>query len=155
MGVGFVVAGAVWLYWRGQWSWWGLWTAVIGTGSSVASKWVIAESGWAPHACFSFLVGASSLTLAGMFGNHMKPSALGQNLFRNRLLILYSAIATVCFYSALNLAPLNRVSPLVRVNLIVGFALSVWMLRERDRLKSRAFGAFLILLGIVLVVWRA
>ncbi len=147
----FVVAGALWLFWRGHWSWWGFWTAVIGTGSGLASKWVIAESGWAPHACFAFFVGATASTVSGFWTGQIQASGLARNVHRNALLILLSGVATVCYYSALNLAPVGRVSALVRINMVVGFLLSIYLLGERDRIASRAVGALLILAGLVLV----
>jgi drug/metabolite transporter (DMT)-like permease len=153
LGVSFVVAGAVWLYWSGHWSWWGIASAFVLTFSGLSSKWVIAESGFAPHACFSFLVGALAFTLVGAANGKVDARVLARNVWKNRWLILFSGIATVCFYSALILAPINRVSALVRVNMVVGFLLSVYMLKERKRLASRALGALLILAGLVLVAW--
>ena len=153
LGVLCVVAGAFWLYRAGHWSWWGLWTSLLSALCGLFSKSVIAESGFAPHACFAFLSGGAAMALAGRAAGRMGLDELARNLARNRLLIGISTLATICFFSALALAPLNRVSPLVRVNMVAGFLLSVYMLGERERLVSRALGALVIMAGLVLVVF--
>lgn len=66
LGVLLVVAGSLWFYWSGHWSWWGFLAAAVWGLSGVFSKWVIAESGYASHACYSFAVGALLTTLWGM-----------------------------------------------------------------------------------------
>ncbi len=154
LGVFLVVAGAIWLYYRGHWSWWGLGAALIGSLSGVFSKLALPESGFLLHSCFAFLIGAVLLTLGGLKGRTTSVKAVVRNLGVNWLLILFSAVSTVVFYAALQMAPLSQVSPLVRFNLVVGFVLSYFLLGEKQGWKSRGFGAFLILGGLVLVVWK-
>jgi uncharacterized membrane protein len=155
LGVFLVVGGALWLYYRGHWSWWGLAAALIGSFSGVFSKLALPESGFLLHACFAFLMGAILLTLGGLRQGTTSPAAVARNVWANRTLIVFSAVSTVVFYAALQMAPLSRVSPLVRVNLVVGFLLSYFHLQEKKGWKSRGFGAVLLLAGIVLVLWRA
>ncbi len=45
-------------------------------------------------------------------------------------------------------------SPLVRINMVVAFLLSVFHLKERHDWKGRGVGALFILLGILLVIWE-
>ena len=154
IGVILVVVGAVWLYYRGHWSWWGFSASVIGAFSSLSSKWVIAQADPIQHACMSFLVGAIFCTVLSV-GSHskkmMKPIVV--NIWAHRYLAVGSAFATFCFYLALFLAPLSRMSPLVRINMVVGFLLSVFHLKEQQDWKGRGLGALLILFGILLVIW--
>ncbi len=66
VGVALVVVGALWLYYRGHWSWWGFSASVIGAFSSLSSKWVIGQADPIQHACVSFLVGAIFCTALSM-----------------------------------------------------------------------------------------
>lgn len=154
LGVGFVVVGILWLYYRGHWSWWGFITAVIGTFSSLFSKKVIGQADPITHACVSFAMGATFCTLLSMREREKLPEVIQilKNIWAHRYLTVGSALATWFFYMSLFLAPLNRMSPLVRINIIVGFLLSVFHLKESHDWKGRGFGAILILLGLVLVL---
>lgn len=155
-GVGLVVGGILWLYYRGHWSWWGLASAVIGTFSSLFSKAVIGQADPIAHACLSFLMGAVFCTSVSRWGKDGGGGLkrIAWNAWTHRYLALGSALATWCFYMALFLAPLNRMSPLVRINIVVGFLLSVFHLKENRDWKGRGFGAILLLLGLVLVLWK-
>jgi drug/metabolite transporter (DMT)-like permease len=153
-GVLLVVAGSLWLYWNGHGSWWGFSSAVCAALSGIASKWVIAESGFAPHACYSFAVGALATTLWGMRSEGFCLPDLWRVARPNAGPILGSYLATLGYFAALAMAPYNQVSALFRFNMVAGFFLSVYVLGETKRLKSRAFGAFLILAGVVLVAWK-
>jgi len=147
-----VVAGALWLYYRGHWSWWGLLSAVLGTGSSLASKEVIGLGSFSAHSCVAFGIGALLMTPLLFRRSKGGWGSLGRNLSANWGLILLSSTATLFFYAALQMAPLSLVSPVVRVNLVVGFLLSYYYLGEKKGWKSRGFGALLLLGGIVLVL---
>lgn len=149
-----VVAGAIWLYYRGHWSWWGLGAALLGTGSSLCSKEVIALGSPSAHSGLAFGLGALLMTPFGHSVSKKGLEDLGRNIWENRYLILLSSTATLLFYVPLQWAPLSRMSPLVRVNLVIGFLLSYFHLGETQAWKSRAFGAVLILAGIILVLWR-
>jgi drug/metabolite transporter (DMT)-like permease len=153
-GIFLVVAGAVWLYYRGHWSWWGLLAAWIGAFSSFCSKEVVASGSFSAHSCLAFSIGALIMTPLLFRKSQSGWRVLRRNIHQNKYLILLSALATVSFYWALQLAPLSRVSPLVRINLVVGFILSYYYLGERSGWKSRGFGAALILAGLILVVLR-
>jgi len=155
LGVSLVVAGALWLYYRDHWSWWGLASALIGSLSGVFSKLALPESGFLVHACFGFLIGAVLLTLVGLRNGTTSREAVARNVWANRYLILFSMVSTVVFYAALQMAPLSRVSPLVRINLVVGFLLSYFHLGETHGWKARGFGAILLLTGLVLVMWKS
>jgi uncharacterized membrane protein len=155
MGVALVVVGALWLYYRGHWSWWGFSASVIGAFSSLSSKWVIGQADPIQHACVSFLVGAVFCTVLSLMGHPEKGiSRIAANIWTHRYLTLGSALATYCFYLALFLAPLSRMSPLIRINMVVAFLLSVFHLKERHDWKGRGLGALFILLGILLVIWK-
>lgn len=151
-GILLVVAGALWLYYRGHWSWWGILGAVIGTFSGLASKQVIGLGSATAHSCAAFGLGALLMSTWLLKEPRKGIGTLARNLLRNKDLILLSAIATFCFYAALQLAPLSKVSPLIRVNLVVGFLLSYFHLGETDHWRARGFGGLLILAGIVLVL---
>jgi len=153
-GILLVVAGALWLYYRGHWSWWGFSAAFIGSVSGLISKIALPESGFLAFSSLSFLLGALALTLVGLKQKRTSAEAVSKNIWANRNLIVFSAVSTVIFYAALEMAPLSRVSALVRINLVVGFLLSYFHLGEKHAWKARSFGAVLILIGLCLVLWK-
>ena len=153
LGVGLVVAGILWLYYRGHWSWWGFLTAVIGTFCSLFSKKVIGQADPITHACISFTMGALFCTALSLRKKTVKELfRIMGNVWNHRYLAIGSALATWFFYMAMFLAPLSRMSPLVRINLVVGFLLSYFHLKESQDWKGRGFGAILLLLGLILVL---
>lgn len=155
MGVFLVAGGALWMYYRGHWSWWGFGSAVIGAFSSLFSKMVIQEASPIAHACVSFAAGAVFCTLGSISKRpFFDLRNITSRVWHCRYLAIGSAMATICFYFALYLAPLSRMSPLVRVNMIVGFLLSVFHLQENRDWKGRAFGAIFLLIGLLLVLWK-
>lgn len=154
-GVLLVVAGVLWLYYRGHWSWWGLAAAVVGAVGNLFSKMVIAQAGPLQHAFVCFTVGAAGTTLVSVgTGSRKTLAQVGRNIWTNRLLSFLSFFGTVTFYVALSQAPVSRVSPLFRVNMAVGFLLSVLHLKEKEDWKGRGLGAALLLAGIILVLWK-
>lgn len=66
-------------------------------------------------------------------------------------LAAFSAIATLCYYTALQIAPVTRVNPLIRINLLFGFVLSYFLLKERQDIKRKILASILIMLGAILI----
>ena len=66
-------------------------------------------------------------------------------------LALISAVATLCYYLALQIAPVTRVNPLVRINLVFGFLLSYFLLKEREYIKRKIFASILIIAAAILI----
>lgn len=154
-GVGLVIAGVLWLYYRGHWSWWGVGAAFVGATGNLFSKMVIAESGPIPHAVICFAAGAMGSTLASYWTGYSGTfRRLPKNIWSNRFLSFFSFLGTLTFYGALYLAPLSRVSPLFRINMVAGFFLSVFVLQEKRDWKGRGIGAILLLSGLILVLWK-
>ncbi|HVZ82000.1 MAG TPA: DMT family transporter [bacterium] len=152
-GILLVVAGAVWLYYRDHWSWWGLAAALAGTVGNLFSKSVIGLGSPFSHAAFCFASGACLTTaLSVQQGPSGSFSRLGKNIWTNRDLAFFSFLGTVTFYLALFHIPVSRVSPLFRVSMVVAFFLSVFHLKERRDWKGRGVGAILLLLGLLLVL---
>lgn len=156
LAVGLVVVGILWLYYRGHWSWWGFSSALIGTFCSLFSKKVIGQADPITHAWVSFFMGALFCTVVSISSTKREAEIqrIFQNAWRLRYLAIGSGLATYCFYTAMFLAPLNLMSPVVRINMVVGFLLSVFYLRENQDWKGRGFGAILILSGLIMVLMR-
>lgn len=66
-------------------------------------------------------------------------------------LAIFSALATLLYYLAVEVAPITRVNPLIRINLVFGFLLSYYLLHERENVKRKIFASALILIGSLLV----
>ncbi len=149
-----MVAAALWLCYRQNWFSLGLTAACIGSVSGLLSKIALPESGYLVFSSISFMLGALTLTAVGLGQGHTSVQSVAKNVWVNKGLIVFSAVSTVVFYAALEMAPLSRVSTLVRANLIVGFLLSYFHLGETHGWKARGFGAILLLVGLALVLWK-
>ncbi|HEY5039225.1 MAG TPA: EamA family transporter, partial [bacterium] len=86
LGIVLVVVGALWLYYRGHWSWWGLGSAIIGSLSGLFSKLALPESGYLLHSCFAFMMGAILLTIGGLLEGKTSIQAVTRNIWANKLL---------------------------------------------------------------------
>jgi uncharacterized membrane protein len=87
-----------------------------------------------------------------MRGENILESSI-ENL-KNRKIMLpafFSSIATITYFTSLNMAPMTKVAPLMRFNLLFGFLLSYFMLKEVKDWKGKLIGGGLVLLGGVLV----
>lgn len=145
------VGGAFWMHWRGHFSAWGLAAAVVGASSGFFSKLALREAGSLQHAGVAFLIGGLLVLFAGWISGRVGLDRFPSVLWGDRWLIAMSFGATACFYTALRRGPLSAISPLVRVNLLVGFLLSYWTLGEQGDWKARLAGGILLVAGIVLV----
>jgi len=151
-GTALVTAGALWMHYRGHWSWWGLGTAVIGSFSAVCSKAVIGQGSAIAHASLSFLLGILLLHLLQPKNVSLRPARIWRRMGEVKWLILLSGLATFCYFTAIRMAPLTKVSPFVRVNLVVGFLLSYYLLKERRDWRGRLVGALILLSGLALIL---
>jgi uncharacterized membrane protein len=68
-------------------------------------------------------------------------SALSKRIFLTSLL----------FYIALKQAPVSKINPLVRANLLFGFFFSYYLLKEKTGWKSKVLGGGFIFGGLILV----
>ncbi len=154
-GAVLTVAGALFLYYRGHGSWWGLASALAVSLSKILSKAVINDGNPMTQACVAFACGAAFLTLVSLSERKSGTTAvIFKGIWTHKILVLLSTLTTVCFYEAVSLGPIGPITILSRVNLIVGFGLSYYGLKERRDWKGRLLGASMILLGIVLVIWK-
>lgn len=154
IGTALVTAGAVWMHYRGHWSWWGLATAALGAVSGICTKTVIGQGSAIAHASLSFLMGILLLHLLQRGNRAMRPGHILERARQVKWLILLSALATLCYFTAVQMAPLTRVSPFVRVNLVVGFVLSYAWLGERRDWPGRLVGAVILLSGLLVILWK-
>jgi transporter family protein len=153
-GTALVVLGALWMHFRGHWSRWGLASALFTSLTAMSSKVVIGQGSAIAHASLAFSLGALVFQLIGYRHPGMSMRNVSKQILLSRYLVLLSALATITYYIALQIAPVTKVSPLVRVNLIIAFLLSYYNLRERQDWQGRAFGALLLLSGLILVLWK-
>jgi uncharacterized membrane protein len=101
---------------------------------------------------WTFAVGALALSpLEALGGNRIRWDVIQGEMKRILPVAFWSLVATLLFYTALAHAPASKVNPLVRANLLFGFPLSYYLLKEKDDWRSKALGGVLILLGLVLV----
>jgi transporter family protein len=153
-GTVLATVGSLWMYYRGHWSWWGLGASFFGAFCPISSKVVIGQGSAVAHASLSFLIGTVFLQLLQTRNKALMVSAVSRRIWDVKWLIVVSAMATICYFSAVQMAPITRVSPLVRVNMIVGFLLSYYWLKERKDWRGRAIGGIILMAGVLLVAWK-
>lgn len=130
----------------------GIIRAVTAALGGILAKIAIGYSSGLSYPFITFTIGIWFMVLV----SPLREEPIDWNLFRpftKRLLPLaiYSALATLLYYLAVELAPITKVNPLVRTNLLFGFILSYYLLKEREYLKRKIFASILIVLGAVLV----
>lgn len=118
----------------------------------IIAKIAIGYSSGLTYPFITFVIGIWLMVLASPF----RREKMNLNLFKpftKKLfpLALFSAIATLSYYIAVQQAPITRVNPLIRINLFFGFILSYFILHERDHIKRKIIASILLVAGSVLI----
>ncbi|HTC19618.1 MAG TPA: DMT family transporter [bacterium] len=138
----------------GRWSWPGLIGAVFSTIAAILSKKALMDSPPLFFTFWSFFVAALILIPLEHFEPKRMKGARGINKkdWMEILPIAFlSFFASLLFYVALKYAPVSKINPLVRANLLFGFFFSYYLLNEKTGWKSKALGGGLIFAGLILV----
>jgi uncharacterized membrane protein len=147
-----IALGAFAFHSVGGWSWTGLGGAVFSTAGVIVSKMALEQGAPLYFAFLSFFIGALVLyPLEALGGSPLRRKVMEREWREVLQPALWSFIASVLFYVALTYAPASKINPLVRANLLFGFFLSYYMLKERKDWRFKALGGGLILAGLVLV----
>lgn len=130
----------------------GLIRAVTAALGGILAKIAIGYSSGLSYPFITFTIGIWFMVLV----SPLREKPIDWNLFRpftKKLLPLaiYSALATLLYYLAIEMAPITKVNPLVRTNLFFGFILSYYLLKEREYLKRKLFASALIIMGAILI----
>lgn len=125
-----------------------LYTAV----AAILAKIAIGYSSGFTYPFITFVIGIWLMVLVSPF----KRDHINWKKFRpftKKLLPLavFSALATLFYYLAVEKAQITRVNPLIRMNLVFGFLLSYYLLHEREHVKRKILASGLILAGSLLV----
>lgn len=151
----FITLGAFLFYRMGRWSWPGLIGAFLSTISALLSKTALAEVSPFFFSFWIFGIGAFVLIPLEDHGKSSgaKPSIQRFEKWKKIVPVAFwSFVASLLFYFALKYAPASKVNPLFRANLLFGFLLSYFMLKEKTDWKEKALGGGFILLGMGMVV---
>lgn len=147
-----IITGGFLFYKIGKFSWWGLMVALIsGAGGIVAKKGVEASSG------ISFSVVSFTLLVFKFYIFDMcinKKDIFYKMLNKSKTIFypaLFSAIGTWFYFKALETGPISKIAPLQRLNLIFGFFMSYFLLKEKSNWKIKFAGGIFILIGGILV----
>ena len=152
-GVVFVVSGGFIFYQLQRKLYiYGLIRALTLAISTIMAKIAIGYSSALTYPFLAFMTGALFMIVL----NHRQQHPVTRKNINTLLtglapIALISAIATVCYYLALEQAAITKVNPLIRTNLIFGFFLSYFFLKERLDIKRKIIASSLILLGAVLI----
>lgn len=149
-----IAIGAIVFHRLGRWSWLGLMGALFSTIAAIFSKIALNDAPPLFFTFWSFLVGV--LVLIPM--KHIEPGHMkGKRKFSWKdwkglmPLAFLSFLASLLFYIALKHAPVSKINPLVKSNLLFGYLFSHYLLKEKKEWKSKALGGGLILAGLILV----
>lgn len=150
--ISMVIGGVVFYRLYPKLSVYGLVRAISLSVSGILAKIAIGYSSGLTYPFITFTIAVWLMVLVSPFRqghinwNLFKPFT--KNLFP---LALFSMVATICYYVAVQIAPITKVNPLMRTNLIFGFILSYFLLKERENLKRKIFASTLIVMGGILI----
>ncbi len=147
-----IIVGAFLFYKIGKFSWWGLSVAFIsGIGSLIAKKGVEISNGLS-FSVLTFFILVLNLFVIDTFIN--KKEIIGKFGKQSKKIMtpaFFSALGTAMYFSALETGPISKIAPLLRLNLIFGFFMSYFFLKEIQNWKTKFIGGIFILSGGVLV----
>jgi drug/metabolite transporter (DMT)-like permease len=153
LGILAIVGGAWIFYGIQQVRIGGIFCAVSASIGGILSKIALTKSNPYFFACTAFFIGVILMGIAGYVKRGcILAKPVGKDLRSTILkLAFYSFLATTLYYIAMDQAPVTRVNPLVRLNLLFGFFLSYYYLREKEFWPRKLAGGFLVLIGGVLI----
>lgn len=152
VGAALIVTGGLTFYRVGGFSIHGLLCALFSAVGTILNKIALSFSTWLFFPFVLFVIASVSLLPWGL--RRRRRGDLRETWRHPGLLVLlafFSCIATIAYYSALQVAPATRVGPLWRINLLFAFVISYFLLRERSDWQHRLIGGTLILAGCVVV----
>ncbi len=156
LGGTLIALGAFIFHRLGRWSWPGLVGALFSTVAAILSKEALRAAPPLFFTFWSFLVGALALIPLEYLEPQGHKGRRRMNLrdWKGVLPVAFlSFIASILFYVALKYAPVSKINPLVRANLLFGFLFSYYLLKEKNGWKSKALGGGLIFAGLLLVAF--
>lgn len=150
--VSMVIGGVIFYQINPHMSVHGIIRAITAALGGILAKIAIGYSSGLSYPFVTFTIGIWFMVLI----NPLREEPFDWNLFRpftKKLLPLaiFSALATLLFYLAVEMAPITKVNPLVRINLLFGFMLSYYLLKERDHIKRKILASILIIVGAILI----
>jgi drug/metabolite transporter (DMT)-like permease len=149
-----IALGAFVFHKLGRWSWPGLIGALFSTTAAILSKKALADAPPLFFTFWAFLVAAFVLIpLENLEPQRLKGKRkINWKEWKQIFPVAFlSFLASLLFYTALKYAPVSKINPLVRANLLFGFLFSYYLLKEKKGWKSKALGGGLILGGLILV----
>lgn len=156
LGGALIALGAFVFHKLGRWSWPGLIGALFSTIAAVLSKKALVDAPPLFFTFWSFLVGAFMLIPL----EHLEPQRhkgsrrMNWEDWKKIFPVAFlSFVASLLFYVALKYAPVSKINPLVRANLLFGFLFSYYLLKEKKGWKSKVLGGGLIFAGLILVAF--
>lgn len=149
----FMVSGGIIFYQMNRrFSVYGIIRAVCVALAGILAKIAIEYSSGLTYPFITFSIGICLMILTSPFRQEPINWSLFKPFTKTLLpLAIISAAATLFYYIAIQFAPITRVNPLIRVNLLFGFLLSYFMLKERDHLKRKLLAGILILIGTIFI----
>ena len=147
-----VAGGFIFYQMNRKFSIYGIIRAVCVASSSILAKIAIGYSSGLTYPFLAFTFGIWFMILLNPF-THTSITRLELQPFIKRIfpLAFISAIATTSYYVAIQLAPITRVNPLIRVNIVFGFLLSYFLLKERQNVRRKIIAGILIILGAIFI----
>lgn len=146
------VFGGFLFYKVGKFSKWGFIVAVIGGLGVIVSKLGVSESNGVSFSIFSFTM---LVVIFSLYEFYLTKKIIVFKVIQNKKTVVlpafFSALATATYFIALETGDANKVANLLRTNLIFGFIMSYFILKEVTNWKTKLLGGIFILLGGVIV----
>jgi len=146
------VSGAFIFYRIGKFSYHGLMCALTSCLTGILSKIAIGYSSPFPFMFFSFSIGITLMCTYGIvFKSFSGTRHPRESILKISGIAFISMLATVCYYYSIGLAPITRVNPLVRMNLLFGFIFSYFLLKEKEDWFRKMCAGACIVFGAIFI----
>lgn len=152
-GVTFTVIGGFIFYQiNRKFSIYGIMRAVTTSITAILAKIAIGYSSGLTYPFLAFTIGVWVMVLCIPFTKEPIDWPTVKLSIRILLpLAFISAIAALSYCIAVQIGSITRVNPLMRVNLIFGFVLSYFILKEKGNIKRKILASILIIIGTIFI----
>lgn len=152
-GTAMIITGGFLFYKVGKITIWSVLASFIAGIGSIVAKIGTTSSNGVSFAFLSFISLVLIVTVYEMLLNKRSiPGIIKKNYKKVLPPAFFSAIATALYFTALETGGITKIAPLMRFNLIFGFLLSYFILKEKDNLLMRVLGGVSILIGGIMVL---
>ncbi len=152
-GIFLTSAGGVIFYRLGRFMPHGLYCAFASALSGIIAKSALRMGSPLVYPLISFVTASTFIyVIMRLRGMVEEPPFSRDKVFATAPLSFLSFAASVLNYTAISLAPITKVNPLIRTNLLFGFVFSYFIAGEKENAMRRLIAGVLIFAGVLCII---